>query len=148
MITIILISIVLCFILASNSYASEHKISVKVHIGPDETQNQAGLKARREAESIALEREPVYIVKKEGLKNYRFQFEQNLFFEFSEEQIRMRDDYFKRYGTSINAISKIVTRVSGLEGQYRKVRLEKSNELRSIYRKVGEALPTKYAMSG
>jgi len=86
--------------------------------------------------------------KKEGLKNYRFQFEQNLFFEFSEEQIRMRDDYFKRYGTSINAISKIVTRVSGLEGQYRKVRLEKSNELRSIYRKVGEALPTKYAMSG
>ena len=86
--------------------------------------------------------------KKESLKNYKFELDQNIFFEFSEEQIGMRDDYFKRYGTSINSISKIVTRVSGLEGQYRKIRLDKSNELRSIYRKVGEAFATKYAMSG
>ena len=86
--------------------------------------------------------------KKESLKNYKFELDQNIFFEFSEEQIRMRDDYFKRYGTSINSISKIVTRISGLEGQYRKIRLDKSNELRSIYRKVGEAFATKYAMSG
>ena len=60
----------------------------------------------------------------------------------------MREDYFKRYGTSINSISKIVTRISGLEGQYRKIRLDKSNELRSIYRKNGEVFATKYAMSG
>ncbi len=86
--------------------------------------------------------------KKESLKNYKFELDQNIFFEFSEEQIGMRDDYFKRYGTSINSISKIVTRTSGLEGQYRKIRLDKSNELRSIYRKVGEAFATKYAMSG
>ena len=86
--------------------------------------------------------------KNEGLKNYRFQFDQNLFFEFSEEQIRMRDDYFKRYGTSINAISKIVTRVSGIEGQFRKIRSQDSNQLRSIYRKVGEGFATKYAISG
>jgi radical SAM superfamily enzyme YgiQ (UPF0313 family) len=86
--------------------------------------------------------------KKESLKNYKFELDQNIFFEFSEEQIGMRDDYFKRYGTSINSISKIVTRISGLEGQYRKIRLDKSNELRSIYRKVGEAFATKYAMSG
>ena len=71
-----------------------------------------------------------------------------IFYEFSEEQIGMRDNYFKRYGTSINSISKIVTRISGLEGQYRKIRLDKSNELRSIYRKVGETFATKYAMSG
>ena len=86
--------------------------------------------------------------KKESLKNYKFELNQNIFFEFSEEQIRMREDYFKRYGTSINSISKIVTRISGLEGQYRKIRLDKSNELRSIYRKVGEVFATKYAMSG
>jgi len=86
--------------------------------------------------------------KKESLKNYKFELNQKIFFEFSEEQIRMRDDYFKRYGTSINSISKIVTRISGLEGQYRKIRLDKSNELRSIYRKVGKVFATKYAMSG
>jgi hypothetical protein len=83
----------------------------------------------------------------EKLKEYKFESEKNIFFEYTDEQIRMREDYFKRYGTSINAISKIVTRVSGLEGQFRKVRLEESNELRSIYKKVGEAFATKYAIS-
>jgi len=86
--------------------------------------------------------------KNESLENYQFDTKKDLNFEFSEDQIRMREDYFKRYGTSINSISKIVTRVSGLEGQFRKVRYEKSNELRSIYRKNGEAFATKYAMSG
>ena len=84
---------------------------------------------------------------RESLKDYKLECEKNIFFEYSEEQIRMREDYFKRYGTSINAISKIVTRISGLEGQFRKVRLEESNELRNIYRKVGQAFPTKYAIS-
>ena len=83
----------------------------------------------------------------ESLKNYKFESEKSIFFEFSEDQIRMRDDYFNRYGTSINSISKIVTRISGLEGQFRKVRLEESNELRSIYRKVGEVFATKYAIA-
>ena len=83
----------------------------------------------------------------DSLKKYKFENEKKIFFEYTEDQIIMREDYFKRYGTSINAISKIVTRVSGLEGQFRKVRIEKSNELRSIYKKVGEAFATKYAIS-
>ena len=84
----------------------------------------------------------------DSLKKYKFENEKEIFFEYTEDQIIMREDYFKRYGTSINAISKIVTRVSGIEGQFRKVRSQDSNELRSIYRKVGEAFATKYAISG
>ena len=46
----------------------------------------------------------------------------------------------------INALSKIVTRISNLEGQFRKVRHENDNYLRDIYKKVGENF-TKYALS-
>ena len=84
----------------------------------------------------------------DSLKKYKFENEKKIFFEYTEDQITMREDYFKRYGTSINAISKIVTRVSGIEGQFRKIRSQDSNQLRSIYRKVGEGFATKYAISG
>ena len=36
-------------------------------------------------------------------------------FEYTEEQLKNRVDLFKRYGTDINALSKIMTRVSNLE---------------------------------
>ncbi len=42
-------------------------------------------------------------------------------FYYTEEQLRSRDDLFKRYGTDINALSKIVTRISALENLLRKV---------------------------
>ena len=42
-------------------------------------------------------------------------------FAYSEEQLKARDDQFKRYGTDANALSKIVTRISNIESLMRKV---------------------------
>ena len=54
-------------------------------------------------------------------------------FSYTNEQIEVRDDVFKRYGTSINALSKIVTRISNLESQFRKVRYENDDFLRDTH---------------
>ena len=67
-------------------------------------------------------------------------------FSYTNEQLEVRDDVFKRYGTSINSLSKIVTRISNLESQFRKVRYEDDNFLRDVYKKVGENF-TRYALS-
>jgi radical SAM superfamily enzyme YgiQ (UPF0313 family) len=67
-------------------------------------------------------------------------------FEFTQEQISNRDDNFKRYGTDINALSKIVTRISNLESQFRKIKDSEIEKPRDIYRKSAE-LFTKYALS-
>ena len=69
-------------------------------------------------------------------------------FEFTKDQIRMRNDYFKRYGTSINALSKIVTRIAVLESPFRKVKHDENKELRNIHKKIGAEWANKYAMSG
>ena len=61
-------------------------------------------------------------------------------------KLEVRDDVFKRYGTSINSLSKIVTRISNLESQFRKVRYEDDNFLRDVFKKVGENF-TRYALS-
>ena len=67
-------------------------------------------------------------------------------FEYTSQQIKIRNDIFKRYGTDINALSKIVTRISNLEGQFRKVRYIEDNFLRDIYKKTGSTF-VKYALS-
>ena len=67
-------------------------------------------------------------------------------FEYTSDQIRTRNDIFKRYGTDINALSKIVTRISNLESQFRKVRYREENFLRDIYKKTGDNF-VKYALS-
>ena len=77
----------------------------------------------------------MYLVKKE-----------NIYLVYTNEQLEVRDDVFKRYGTSINSLSKIVTRISNLESQFRKVRYEDDNFLRDVYKKVGENF-TRYALS-
>ncbi len=83
------------------------------------------------------------------LKNYEFEHgKEKICFEYSNDQIVMRRDYFKRYGTDINALSKIVTRIAGLESQFRKIKNNEFNELRNIYKKVDDQWLTKYAMSG
>ncbi len=83
------------------------------------------------------------------LKNYEFENgKEKICFEYSNDQIVMRRDYFKRYGTGINALSKIVTRIAGLESQFRKIKNNEFNELRNIYKKVDDQWLTKYAMSG
>jgi hypothetical protein len=42
-------------------------------------------------------------------------------FWYSDEHLKARVDQFKRYGTDINALSKIVTRVSNIESLFRRV---------------------------
>ena len=85
---------------------------------------------------------------KERLNYYKFvNNKKKFYFQFSKDQLKMRDDLFKRYGTGINSLSKIVTRISSLESQFRKVRYNNENSLRDIYTKVGEKF-TRYAISG
>ena len=49
-------------------------------------------------------------------------------FRYTKDQILNMNDYFKRYGTNINALSKIVTRVSNVESLFRSVITPDSNE--------------------
>ena len=81
-----------------------------------------------------------------GLSDYEFLINKTIKFEYTEDQIRIRDDIFKRYGKDINALSKIVTRISNLESQFRKVRYKEENFLRDIYKKTGDNF-VKYALS-
>ena len=81
------------------------------------------------------------------LSGYKFPLDsKKLIFEFTKDQKSIRNDVFKRYGTNVNAISKIVTRISNLESQFRKVRYENENYLRDVYKKVGENF-VKYSLS-
>ena len=49
-------------------------------------------------------------------------------FKYTNDQILEREDYFKRYGKNINALSKIVTRVSNVESLFRKVSVAGTEE--------------------
>jgi radical SAM superfamily enzyme YgiQ (UPF0313 family) len=81
------------------------------------------------------------------LSEYKFPLGgEKLIFEFTKDQKIIRKDVFKRWGTNINAISKIVTRIPSLQSQFRKVRYENDNYLRDVYKKVGENF-VKYALS-
>ena len=68
-------------------------------------------------------------------------------FGFSEDQIYTRKDQLSRYGSSINALSKLVTRISNLESQMRKIKTTESSA-RDIYHatKVGESF-TRYTLA-
>ena len=83
---------------------------------------------------------------KSNLSNFKLDHEEKLFFEYTKDQMGIRDDVFKRYGTSINSLSKIVTRISNLESQFRKVRSGNDKYLRDVYKKVGDTF-VKYALS-
>src|SRR5439155_27154301 len=43
-------------------------------------------------------------------------------FEYTDDQVAARKDYFRRYGTDANALSKIVTRVSNVKSLFRRRR--------------------------
>ena len=86
--------------------------------------------------------------KNRRLSEYKFSSgSEKMIFEYTKDQKLIMDDMFKRYGKNINGISRIVTRLSNLQNQFRKVRSESDNYPRSIYKKVGEYF-TKYALSG
>jgi len=53
-------------------------------------------------------------------------------FGFSDEQVNIRTDQLKRYGGDVNALSKIVTRISNLESLFRKIKID-SYGARDIY---------------
>ena len=83
-----------------------------------------------------------------GLHEYENSIDgKKLYFHLTSNQIKMRNDAFKRYGTDINALSKIVTRITSLESQYRKVRYGNETYLRDIYKKAGDQF-IRYALSG
>jgi radical SAM superfamily enzyme YgiQ (UPF0313 family) len=85
---------------------------------------------------------------KKRVCEYKNSFEKKkLYFQLTSDQIKIQDDVFKRYGTDINALSKIVTRVRNLESLFRKVRYNNEIHLRDIYKKSGDEF-VRYALSG
>ena len=81
------------------------------------------------------------------LAEFKFEKEQIIEFEYTKEQLSVRNDIFRRYGRDINALSKIVTRISNLESQFRKVKYKEDNNLRDIYKKKVSENFVKYALS-
>ena len=80
------------------------------------------------------------------LANFRLKKPITYSFEFSKDQKTNRTDLFKRYGTDINSLSKIVTRISNLESQFRKIRTIEDNFLRDIYRDLQGENFVRYAL--
>lgn len=66
-------------------------------------------------------------------------------FFYTSDQLRSRADLFKRYGTSLNSVSKIVTRISSLESLMRKVRTAEGEQI--IYADANVDRFTRYALS-
>jgi radical SAM superfamily enzyme YgiQ (UPF0313 family) len=66
-------------------------------------------------------------------------------FFYTADQLWSRSDLFKRYGTSVNAASKIVTRVSSLESLMRKVRTAEGEQI--IYADADVDRFTRYGLS-
>ena len=67
-------------------------------------------------------------------------------FEFTKEQQDHRSDIFKRYGTDINSLSKIITRIESLESLFRKIKTVEDRYLRDVYRDLRGDNFTRYAL--
>ena len=66
------------------------------------------------------------------LSDYRAKTPISCQFEYDQEQLQTRKDQFSRYGNDVNALSKIVTRISSLESQFRQIR-KNDDSIRGIY---------------
>ena len=66
-------------------------------------------------------------------------------FRYSDEHLKTRADQFKRYGTDINALSKIVTRVSNIESLFRLVATPEGEKI--IYADTDVDLMTRYMLA-
>ena len=64
----------------------------------------------------------------EALSKFKLKTSNVYEFKYTNEQILEREDYFKRYGTNINGLSKIVTRGSNVESLFRNVFVDGSEE--------------------
>jgi len=66
-------------------------------------------------------------------------------FAYSDEQLHTRHDQFTRYGTDVNALSKIVTRISNLESLFRGISTPAGDQI--IYLEPEGDQFTRYALS-
>ena len=82
---------------------------------------------------------------KKPLNDYRAKTPISFQFEYNKEQLQTRKDQFSRYGNDVNALSKIVTRISSLESQFRQIK-KNDNSTRGIYNYV-EGSMTKYTLA-
>tara|TARA_Y100000031_G_scaffold116813_1_gene129465 strand:- start:848 stop:1531 length:684 start_codon:yes stop_codon:yes gene_type:complete len=69
----------------------------------------------------------------------------NYKFFYSQNQLTVRSDQFKRYGTDLNALSKIVTRVSNIERLTRKVSI--NHKEKDLFEDIDQDLFTRYSLS-
>ncbi|MEK9627544.1 MAG: radical SAM protein [Nitrospinota bacterium] len=79
------------------------------------------------------------------LRDFRVESPISFQFEYDEEQLRTRNDQFSRYGTDVNALSKIVTRITSLESQFRKIS-KNGSPIRGIFNNTQAAM-TKYTLA-
>ena len=79
------------------------------------------------------------------LSDYRAQTPISCQFEYDQEQLQTRKDQFSRYGNDVNALSKIVTRISSLESQFRQIR-KNDDSIRGIYNYTQGSM-TKYTLA-
>ena len=82
------------------------------------------------------------------LDHYKTTASVNYIFYFTQEQLTARADQCERYGTGINALSRILTRVSAVESLFRKVRTPEGERL--IYADIESDQDrfTRYSVSG
>jgi radical SAM superfamily enzyme YgiQ (UPF0313 family) len=66
-------------------------------------------------------------------------------FYYTPDQLKVRDEYFRRYGTDVNGLSKIVTRISSLESVVRRVKTPDGEQI--IYTDVERDRSSRYAMA-
>jgi len=82
-----------------------------------------------------------------SLINYKLSSPISYTFVFSQDQLIQRNDFVKRYGNDINALSKIVTRISNVESCFRKIKID-SKTARDIYPATGAGdMFTRYTLA-
>ena len=67
-----------------------------------------------------------------SLPDLKFSSPKEYTFGFTNDQITMRQDHLSRYGSDLNALSKVVTRISNLESLFRKIKTD-TQTIRDIY---------------
>lgn len=69
----------------------------------------------------------------------------NYGFKYTPDQLQIQKEYFTRYGTDVNALSKIVTRISSLESMIRKINTPEGEQV--IYADADRDRSMRYAMA-
>jgi hypothetical protein len=88
-----------------------------------------------------------WLQSEEGTKMDQFSVATPINYEFvyTDDQLKARTDQFTRYGSEVNALSKIVTRVSNIESLFRKIRTPDGEQ--DIYNDLSSDRFTRYTLS-